>query len=76
MIFEEQFPSLKNKTNDEDTPYWDNVLVSDIEKFCLDKRRVRKIISSLEEEWFLKIGLDDNEHAQYITKTLFQELGL
>ena len=77
MIFEEEFPSLKEfkvctnecfitKCTTDDTH---NVCCTHIKRYCLDKQRVKEAID------FIRIKECD-KHNEYILETLIKELGL
>ena len=69
MNFEEQFPSLKDKWNTtQDTGEYLIFYDYDIEKYCLDKQKVREAIE--------KVYMSTEELAFIFRARLLKELGL
>lgn len=71
MGFEEDFPSLKVLKANNDVPYYrefDVVTLGDVNKYCLDKQKVREAWEKYKKQWDNGNPLSPNE--------LKKELGL
>ena len=86
MSFEKEFPSLKNKgIVSQDTIIEQSlgngegisVSMNDIEKYCLDKQRIREAIDNCEDD--IRLSLIDHsgeDRWRLIKQILLEELGL